>query len=363
MREQKQKFRLILLAAVLLAPSAGLYAQGGDVTARVDSLEARIDSLGTIHDSLAEVRAKMLIRSSDLAARGDRLRGSPGRTPGPLDKYRLNSVLAASQSLADSLDMVNTRLDNLQQEIDGYRLDAVVACTAALDSLSRLMIIAQAAPRSNLARQFEALRGRRKRLAAVAGGEEEPAEHRDLSRVSLVELAGFVKIGASESLEEIAEKSAFLSDIESRWSRALAALEHNIGRLDEEREMRTRLGEFAQELALFDETGPSSRAGVAGPEGSDQSRTLESGGPEMDRMQGYQDFSLTPKQMAESLAFDIQLADPETELRLMQELDRFSTGDIADLVELLQARRDSLAADLVGLRRLHEELRQKTGLD
>jgi len=56
------------------------------------------------------------------------------------------------------------------------------------------------------------------------------------------------------------------------------------------------------------------------------------------------------KQMAESIALDIQLADPEIELRLMQSMDRFSSGDITDLVNLLQARRDSLASDLENLK-------------
>jgi hypothetical protein len=67
--------------------------------------------------------------------------------------------------------------------------------------------------------------------------------------------------------------------------------------------------------------------------------------------------------MAETIALDLQLNDPEIELRLWQSLERFSSGDIADLVGLLQARRDSLATDLENLKQLHEQMKRKAGLD
>ncbi len=357
----KLKYVLPALLALVIAAAVDARAQYDPVASRIDSMGSRVDSLVVVHHALAELRAGMLVRSSDLSARIDNLR-SGGM--GPLDKYRLSSALALSQSLADSLDLVNARIDNLQQDIDGLRLDAVAACTAALDSLSRLMKDSPAGPRGMLATRFESLRERRQRFASVDDGAGPDEHFSGEGRMSLGELAGLVKIRSHDSPEEIAEKSAFLSDIEIRWSRALQALEHNIGRLDEEHAMRGRMGEFTQELALFDQTGPSSRAAaVQGSAADGQERSDGGAQPAFGRNDNYSDYSMNAKQMAESISLDIELADPETELRLIHELDRFSNVDITDLAALLRARRDSLATDLDSLRELHEQLSRKANLD
>ncbi len=357
----------VLLSAVLCA-AAGLSAQYDPVEIRIDSLGARIDSLVAVHDRLVGLRAGMLVRSSDLSARIDHFREGGGGPLGPLDKYRLNSVLALSQSLADSLDLVNARLDGIQQEVDGLRLDAVASCTAALDSLSRLMKDSPAGPRGMLATRFDRLRARRQGLASVDGEpgrngrkEQDGGE----SRISLADLAGLVETRPQDSPEEIAEKSAFLTDIETRWSRTLQALEQSLVRLDEERVMRSRLGEFTQELALFDKTGPSSRrAAAAGDVNGGRFRADDGARQTMlERGNDFADLSLNTSQVAESISLDIQMTDPETELRLMQELGRFSADDITGLATLLRSRRDSLAAELDSLRELHERLSRKTDLD
>ncbi len=365
----KLKYVLPVLLAAVPGAAAVLPAQFDPVEIRVDSLGARIDSLVAVHDELVGFRAGMLVRSSDLSARIDRFREGGGPL-GPLDKYRLNSVLALSQSLADSLDLVNARLDGIQQEIDGLRLDAVAACTAALDSLSRLMKDSPAGPRGMLAMRFDRLRARRQRLASVDGepgrkGQQgQKKQDGGESRISLADLAGLVETRPQDSPEEIAEKSAFLTDIEIRWSRALQALEQSLVRLDEERVMRSRLGEFTQELALFDKTGPSSRAAAAGDVNGGRFRPDDGARqPMMERGDNFADLSLNTSQVAGSISLDIQMTDPETELRLMQELGRFSADDITGLATLLRSRRDSLAADLDSLRELHERLNGKTDLD
>jgi len=243
------------------------------------------------------------------------------------------------------------------------RLDAVAACTAALDSISLLMKSSLASPNSLLARRFEELRERRQLLAAAAGGEQEHRPRSDNTRLSLQSLAVLVRFGPGDSPEEVAEKSAFLSDVEQRWSRALDALERNIGLLDEERQMRSRLGEFTQELALFDETGPSNRARAVSSQTGTSGETGEIALRPDRNMLDFTSSDVGSKQMAESIALDIQLADPEIELRLMQSMDRFSSGDIAGLVSLLQARRDSLSSDLDNLKKLHAQFKLKAGLD
>ncbi len=357
----KLKYTLPILLAAVLGAITGLSAQYDPAQSRIDSLSARIDSLAAVQGTLARKRAGMLVRSSDLSARIDRLRGGGG---GPLDKYRLNSSLALSQSLADSIDLLNEGLDELQQEIDGLRLDAIAALTAALDSLSRLMKVSPAGPRGMLATRFERLRERRQGLASVDGGSGERGQRRGESRMTLTELAGLVKIKPQESAEEIAEKSAFLSDIELRWSRALEALEQNIGRLEEERDMRGRMGEFTQELALFDETGPSGRSAAVQADGNNGQESLDGDRqPSFGPADGYSDYSTNAKQLAESISLNIQISDPETELRLMQELDRFSNLDITDLAALLRARRDSLATDLDNLIELHQQLNREADLE
>jgi hypothetical protein len=360
----KLKYVLPALLAIVLGGAIDARAQYDPVETRIDSLGSRVDSLVVVQQTLAELRAGMLVRASDLSARIDRLRTGSGGPLAPLDKYRLSSALALSQGLADSLDLANMQIDELQQEIDGLKLDAVSACTAALDSLSRLMKDSPAGPRGMLATRFERLRESRQRFASVDGSAGPEGHGQGEGRMSLSELAGLVEIRPHDSPEEIAEKSSFLTDIEIRWSRSLQALEHNIGRLDEEHAMRGRMGEFTQELALFDQTGPSSRAAVVpgsvndGQERSDGGEQPTFGG-DRDNL----DYSSNAKQMAESISLDIELADPETELRLIHELDRFSNVDITDLASLLRARRDSLAAELDSLRELHDKLSSKADLD
>ena len=367
MSRLKLKYVLPVLLAAVLGAAVGLSAQYDPVEIRIDSLGARIDSLVAVNGTLAGLRAGMLVRSSDLSARIDRLHEGRGGPLGPLDKYRLNSALAVSQSLADSIDLVNARLDGIQQEIDGLRLDAVAACTAALDSLSRLMKDSPAGPRGMLATRFEWLRVRRQRLASVDGDPGQKGQKRQdggENRISLADLAGLVETRPQDSPEEIAEKSAFLTDIEIRWSRALEALEQSLVRLDEERVMRSRMGEFTQELALFDKTGPSSRAAAAGDVNGGQFRPDDGARqPMLERSNDFADLSLSTGQVAESISLDIQMTDPETELRLMQELGRFSADDITGLATLLRSRRDSLAAELDSLRELHEQLSRTTDLD
>ena len=197
----------------------------------------------------------------------------------------------------------------------------------------------------------------------MAEGEQVQKRRKDNTRISLTTLTGMMKIEPGDSPEEITEKSAFLYDVELRWTRALAALERNIGLLDEEREMRSRMGEFTQELALFDETGPSSRTRTVSNEAGSTEQTLESLDPPRRGFLDMETTSMTTDEVAESIAYDIQLADPEIELRLMQSMDRFSSGDIVDLVSLLRARRDSLESDLDSLKEFHEHLKENAGLD
>jgi hypothetical protein len=123
------------------------------------------------------------------------------------------------------------------------------------------------------------------------------------------------------------------------------------------------MSEFTQELALFDVTSPSSRAAMTSSSSGNQEHDQNAAPPATERKSAYTDFSVNAKMMAESIELDIQLADPETELRLMQELDHFSTLDIADLAALLRARRDSLTTDLDCLRELHVQLRRQADLD
>jgi hypothetical protein len=361
----KLKYVLPALLAFLFGGAIDTRAQYDPVETMIDSLGSRIDSLVAVHQGMAELRGAMLVRSSELSLRVDRLRAGRDRALGPLDKYRLSSALALSQGLADSLDKANTQIDELQQDIDGLRLDAVAACTAALDSLSKLMKDSPAGPRGMLATRFENLRQSRMRFASADDDSEGPeGDAVSEGRMTLGELAGLVEISPHDSPEDIAEKSAFLTDIEIRWSRAMQALEHNIGRLDEEHAMRGRMGEFTQELALFDQTGPSSR--VAAVQGSANDGQERSDGGEQPTFGGdreFLDYSTNAKQMAESFSLDIELADPETELRLIHGLDRFSNVDITDLASLLRARRDSLAADLDKLKKLHEQLSRKADLD
>jgi hypothetical protein len=314
-------------------------------------LENQRQAVRARRDSLNE-------RASALAAETNRLKEKLAERTVSLDQYRLEEALRRSQALADSLDAAGTSLAGLDRRLADLRRTAGEAYSAALDSLSQALETAgNQGERRVLLKSIEKLRQARASLSQTAepGASRRPGE----PALGLEQLREVALITPQDSQEEIREKADFLSDVAGRWSRALEQIRKGIGRLSDEKEIRQRLGEFAQEISLFDGTAVSSRTATrSAPE------ALSDKAPAPGTERAVSDFAPVFSETgtaASTQSLDLELYDPEADLRLLQNLEHFSRDDLESAISRLAARSDSLQAELGLLRALELDLRKKAG--
>ena len=345
------KFSLLFLmtfgVGCLLAQSVA-----GSAEAR---LTASLDSLSGQRDSALARRDSLRARSEALAAEVARYKESQEKDYSTLAQYRLEAGLRRSQALADSLDSLNGIIEGCERSLASKRLAAVSRATAALDSLSRaLEAVKDRKQRESLLKRIEELTAWRSGLIRYSLKPLPPPGGAGADW-SLDRLSQAIRITDQDSPEQILEKADFLADMAARWSRSLTVLEANIKRLDEEKAIRTRLGEFAQELSLFDETGLSSRAGVR-PEQSGERGTATP----VDNGSGFSKFT-TSGVLEELPALDQELSNPETQLYLLQNLEHLSLDDLEAALGRLDGQRDSIRVNLRLLQDLEREFRSRAG--
>ena len=347
-------FKYILLFLFAFR-AGGLFAQteAGSPEAR---LTAAIDSLAALRDSALARRNSLRARSETLAGEVARYKESQEKNYSTLGQYRLEAGLRRSQAVADSLDTLNGIIEDYERTLAGRRLAAISLATAALDSLSRaLEVVRDRKLREAVLKRIEQLTAWRSSLTRYSLKPSQPPGGAGTGW-SLERLSQAVRITERDSPEEILEKADFLADMAARWSRSLTVLKANIKRLDEEKAIRTRLGEFAQELSLFDETGLSSRAGVR-PEQSGQ----RGAGTAVDNGTGFSKFTVTGEFLEELPALDQELSNPETQLYLLQNLEHLSLDDLETALGRLEEQRDSVQINLRLLQDLEHDFRSRAG--
>ena len=221
--------------------------------------------------------------------------------------------------------------------------------------------------------ELEDIRDRKLRLETMQKIERLQAERAALARFStaarprepqkagfsLSQLTQVVQVLPQDSPEEILEKADFLTDVTLRCSRTLAKLEKSIEQLSEERAIRMRLGEFAQEISLFDRAGPSSRAGVRSSSASPEDQVLRA-----EPGESYGDYStekIDGTFQPDQVSFDLELGELESGMWLLENLEDISAGELEAAVDLLEARRDSLRKNLDILRAMERGMRSKAG--
>ncbi|MEA1997249.1 MAG: hypothetical protein U9N45_06395, partial [Gemmatimonadota bacterium] len=386
-----------LINALIIILSCGVLASGeavkllraapeGGMSDSDNALERPIEEeYERLHVQLEELvkrRTSLEIRASGMAAQVTELKARLATESSRMDEFRLRDRLRESQVLADSLDELNITLARLAGEVKKRSLKFSGLYTAAIDSVSLELgdPLVERHAKEDLLRELDRLRKGREALlreqalmsAAIENTRGKgPGERRGRTgrpSLSIGKLAQAVRIRPEDSREEILEKADFIEDVAGKWKRALAALEKNIDHIEEESAVRKRLGEFAQEIALFDEAGVSSRAqqkrpGPAdlapqpGGEGDKSFAWPADGEAPIDM--GMETIDRSENQGPEAAALDLELLDPESDLWLLQALEGISADDLEAAVRLLEARRDSIEKDLKSLEELEKIIRKE----
>lgn len=340
-------------AALAVAPLSAQERSERDVLIR--ELRQSQDSLGR----LGERREQMRKRLEELSAEVARLKTSvEGRGFSPVEQYRLGERLRSSQSLADSLDALNARLDLFSRESSRLGRALYQDYTSEIDSLSRNLQGSRG--RTALLARIEALDRERSRLAAGMPTPGRP----DYNPGS----TAFLRLDPSDTPEEVRDKLNLAGDLSARVQRSLTRIDSDIRRIRDESAVRRRIGEFTQDLALFDQGLASRRveSRLEGPQrsaGDVSAGYLDRGIVSTDkRVEG--DFALPPEDMsAGGVSLDRDLHDPEREQALLAGLGSLSPAELDKALARLQARRDSLVADLQRLSEVEKSLRgQAAGL-
>ena len=339
------KISLFLLAAL---PLENLRAAGIEsLQAELARLELRRDSCLQRQDSL-----ERLVRFQ--AQEVTKLKqGLDAGELSPVDKYRLETSLRTSQVLADSLDALSLTISDLESGIAELNRTGDNLCAAAADSLSLLLDKTRSVEEvRDILRKIGEYRLLRASFASEARGVYQARTR------ALGVKATALEIEAGDSPEDIREKADFLSDMEDKWERHLALINTRIERLEDERSIRQRIGEFTQEISLFDHGAASSRAQV---------KSSGTGPQEDDRtplgVEDYPPEGTTPPSVSEAteipVAKDLELYDLEKSLALSEAIESLSYIDLEDLLKVLQSRQDSLKTDLDSLRAWGRRLREE----
>ena len=341
------KISLFLLVAL---PLESLRAAGiGSLQAELARLELRRDSCLQRRDSLERL---VRFQAEEVAKLK---RGLDAGELSPVDQYRLETNLRASQVLADSLDVLSLTISDLESRLAELNRTGDSLCAAAVDSLSLLLDKSRSVEEvRDILRKIGEYRLLRASFASEAGGVYLA------SAGTLGVQATALEIEAGDSPEDIREKADFLSDMSDKWERHLALINTRIERLEDERSIRRRIGEFAQEISLFDHGAASSRAQVkssgTGPQEEDRAPPVLGDFPQEEA---------TPPFVSETaeipVARDLELYDLEKTLALSEAIESLTYDDLEDLFKVLQSRQDSLKADLDSLRAWGRRLRQEAG--
>ncbi|HUU29409.1 MAG TPA: hypothetical protein VM123_16525 [archaeon] len=349
----RQYLKITLL--FFLASGAALAARSDDLESRAAIIRRELAGLETQRAELVLCKDSLSRQADSLASEIAELKSRIAQNYSRLDQFRLQERLRASQVLADSLDKLTLKILELEKRLSRRTLEVISFYTAAIDSLSlELQASRNRAGKGELLKRIERLRQERAIFSDL--GESPPAKGREGARLSLEKLAGAARIGPRDSPEELREKANFLEDMAGKWMRALGKLEENLDRISEEGAMRKRLGEFAQEISLFDNAGVSSRAGQrsqATPATGQETYRAPDEGTLMLKNE-----SLPPE--AEGLkSLDLELFNLEGDLWLQRNLENLSADEIEAAIRVLEARRDSLENDLRTLRELEQSLRSR----
>jgi hypothetical protein len=339
------KISLFLLAAL---PLENLKAAGIEsLQAELARLELRRDSCLQRQDSLERL---VIFQAQEVAKLKQ---GLDAGELSPVDQYRLETSLRTSQVLADSLDALSLTISDLESRIAELSRTGDNLCAAAADSLSLLL---------DKTRSVEEVRDiLRKigeyRLLRASFASEARDVYQARARTLGVQ-ATALEIEAGDSPEDIREKADFLSDMADKWERHLVLINTRIERLEDERSIRQRIGEFAQEISLFDHGAASSRAQVksSGTGPQEEGHTppgVEDFFPGETRPPSVSEATETP------VAKDLELYDLEKSLALSEAIESLSYIDLEDLLRILQSRQDSLKTDLDSLRAWGRRLREE----
>ena len=323
---------------------------------------AALDSLAALHVRSAAERDSLNRSAEELAGEVSRLKSSQARDYSALEQYRLEAALRRSQAVAARLDSLNARIGSLGEEFAGRKRSVLSLIDRELGTLAgRLESSPGDSLRSAATARIESLRRLRAQVSSLQV--EKPRAEGLAVGLPIDRLLEQIRVTPADSPEEIQEKADFLADVARRWRKSLEDVERSIGRLADEREMRRRLGEFTQELSLFDATSPSSRAGLTSSAAGqpDQARAGEPG--ITSEPKGLLDITNESHTTAlpEIQPLDVELSNPEAGVLLLQNIDQFSSDELKAVLEKLTARRDSLAQGFDRLRQAESEIRRQAG--
>ena len=338
------------LKILLFLPA--IFSSGGIGAAEVESLHSELKELQLRRDSCYQRRDSLerLVRfhSEEVAQLKRKL--SSGEFS-PVEKYRLETGLRAGQILADSLDALSLTVSGLESGIAELGRRGDLLCAGAIDSLSRLLEKSSSVERvRDILRKIGEYRLLRAAFAPAGGGAYAVRAR------SLEGQATELTIEPGDSPEDIRDKADFFSDMADKWEGHLTLIKARIGHLDEERSIRRRIGEFAQEISLFDHGPASSRArvtstgtGVEDQSGVDRGDQF---GPEIET-------PLSEGLGGAEVGRDLELYDLEQNPAIAEAIESLASNDLENLLRLLKSRQDSLKADLDSLRVWERSFRLK----
>jgi hypothetical protein len=344
--EMRSVLKILLLVAV--AFSTGELRAG-----RIDSLQMELAEFQNKFDHLYRRRDSLehltRVQSEEVELLKHKL--EEGKFS-PVERFRLENSLRASQILADSLDELSLAISEQESSISRLYREGERLCAMVIDSLGRLSAGSRSISelRDNL-RELD-----RYRLLRAGFSQAIADTFSDQATVLGAEEA-VIEIEPGDAPEDILEKADFLSDMADKWEGRLALVNKRIERLDEERLIRQQIGEFTQEISLFDRSQTGSRARV---ESSETGTRNESPTPSDQEVYGPgRDTDVQIGSPETETSRDLGLYNPETVLGLSESVGALSVDDLEDFLKALHSRQDSLTADLDSLRVWAQRLRLK----
>ncbi len=355
------KYRIILALTLLQLNAAALGAQESG------TLEALRRAYAVSADSLAALSARrdtLSLRMDRVSAEVARLKKSvAGDVFSPVDQFRLGESLREGKSLADSLDRLNVALNALEHRTGAARAALYRELSRRIESLES----GKNSPAAGvLASQLASFLSERAALSMT--------QDRTAPRAALnPDLAAALRVRPDDSPDQVRDKADFAADLAVRVQRGLGLVQAEIRRVRDESAVRLRTGEFAQEMALFDEGltlrrtethGPAASApGPADKSAGDVTEVPERGGSGDIFESGLKGESSiqSPDAVSGAGTIDREMYDPDRERLLLGGIESLSPGEIEALLSRLAARRDSLTRDLETLRRLERALRTQAG--
>ncbi|NVM02395.1 MAG: hypothetical protein HWN67_08660 [Candidatus Helarchaeota archaeon] len=207
-----------------------------------DKIVKNENEINTIEKTLFELQGKnrLLIKDSEILAEEiNELKVKISKDESIWDRHRLEEKLKQSQELSDEIKSLNRKIENVRNQYRNKLKEVVKLYNEKIKTEVKNM---KKTKDENALQKLKELYDKRSEWRAKI-------EDEIFYSVFLVD----VEINPLDGPEELTEKGDILMDIAEDLRRNMEALQKIKEELQEENEIRTEIGEFIEEIYLFEE--------------------------------------------------------------------------------------------------------------